>query len=1327
MQQLTSNQGIGGSTEGGDAAIENSPKAIATLNPIFKQFWTTTAIVAASLFCSIASLSQNSINVDIQRNSSDRYTGPNAAGRNVVWNHIENDNNSGLLDASGNATSASLILSGANSRWDSDWSTHDLLEDFLYRDGDAWAVAEINGLNASLTFDLFIYTGVEGGRYRVAGNQLDATNNANGPDTDPVIAAGAPFTEGKNYVVFRNIKPSAGGQVRIEYQDSPLSAPINGNFSGFTLEEKSSVSLPTNPALGSSFSIGDLVVKTDAGGQISEAKISGLNGAASFTLLRLEGAPPKATGGELDFLGFKFPITTAEVDPIKQIVTVTAQIGLPYPLFTDNNNQPIRQRVVLQIDRSGNVSIVGGQIFIPQLKAGRGLELANLNLQFDVRTGLVSGGVDVKVGKQVADPCNILGGQTNPFVGGFIEFRHGQLNSLSVTGSNLRKPIGAAYLDLIQASVFDLAAPNGNWSVQGRMVINGGCPFNVAGVSNVYPITVDANGTYYADRRFSLNGQGKLFNIPVVNAGLTVGSSETVVKTGVSFGNVFNTQTSLTIRPGQLFGTSFGDLKIPSNTQGGIGGMSFPEVSASLDNNGIRGSFSVLLTASVPRKCIGGGTKKVGYNGNQICIPFVGCHTPRLCCINVKIPEVCSPAIPEIRPSFGFEYNWNSGQFGFSKKNALNRDPWDRGLRPQIHDPETNGTLTFLTNWDRLDRVSTGRFGRKFAANGGGSPVCTINVPEGHPGVFFRLSYSNLDSPKTGLKVTLPNGTELDSDSGALPFGFNNALGYSRANPDAQEIVVLLINPAAGDYEVTVENAEVLKNFSVDAVAQNRLPYAGIIQLDGPNDDGIIDLYWAAEDISGPATVTAYLEQDTKGNSGIAVSESVIDKSTPDDEIELMSIDLSNVDAQPGVYYVMLKIDDGINAPDYSYSEIQIEFEHPDAPAPVPAIATAPGYQSIEIAWEPSESSTVDYYQIVYSRDTDTAAEDQILTVSPQTTEATIPNLINGQPYLVSIIAGTADGIESAPSEYHRVIPTAGPGLDLPIITSSPDTDATSGYLYTYFAIGFDADAQNPITMIPEQFTETAETVEAEEPTLFWSLGSSPDGMTIHPSGLLTWTPTESQIGDNAVTLRLSKKPLFSFEDNSNQLLVAEQTFTINVLDPQNLNGLEPHPYLFISTPPLFTTENATYRYSPEALTPDSDWAIQLINGPEGMEVTENNEVIWEVPTDSPGEFIWIRAITSTGDEFDQFYYLHVDLDWNQLPEAIRIATARRGLNGEIFLNWVGTAEAFEVQRKVSLSDSDWTTISGPITPSQLNVYIDTDLKANTAFYRIVEWEDLTP
>ena len=1266
---------------------------------------------------------QRSINVDIQANNGGQYQGPNASGTTVTWNHVGSDNTSSLVYHDGSSSSVSLNLSGANGRWNSTWSSHGLLEDFLFRDANARAQATISGLDSTQQYDLHIYTGVEGGRFFVGGSSRDATNNATGPGTDPVIGKGASFVQGQNYVTFSSITPNASGAIQIEYQDSPLSGPTHGNFSGFTLEEKSTVI--ALPSVGSQVTINSLLSTPGSIETSSEVSVTGVTGATSFRLGGLGGSPLKATSGELDLLGFKLPISAAEVDLTRRVITLTLQVGLPYPIFTDNNNQPIRQRAVMEIDATGRTSIVGGQVFIPQLKAGKSLELANLNLQFDVRTGIVSGGVDVAVGKTLIDPCSSVSlDPSRRFVGGFIEFRNGQFNSLSLTGSNLRKPIGAAYLDLIQASVFNLAAPDGVWSVQGRMVFNGGCPIRVAGATDAYPITIDTTGTYFADQRFELKGQGKIFNIPVTEAAVVVKPSETSVEAGVVFGSVFDSRAKLTMRPGQFYGSAIGDLKIPSSTPGGIGGMNFPSVSASIDNNGVRGSFSVLLSKAVPEKCVGGGSKSVGYRGEK-CATIFGkrvCVGVDLCCVSVPIPKVCTPAIPEVRPSFGFEYNWNSGQFGFTKRNVFELDPWDPGFHPMMHDPETNSTVTFLTNWERLDRATTGNFGRKFAANENGSAQCSFTVPDATPGVIFRLAYSNQNEPQTGLKVTLPSGTVLDSSAGELPFGFDQAAGYARVNVEAREVVVLLIDPQPGQYDIEVQQAEDLNDFSVDAVVQETLPYAGILQVDGPTEEGMIDIYWAAEDISQPTTVSAYLEPDTEGNQGVLLTTRVIEQTPPEDDVEIFTIDLNDIEAQPGDYYIMLKTDDGTNAPDFSYSDVQFTFEDPDAPEPVLTIASGVGNEHFTVAWTPSESPDVAYYNVLYTLDSDFSDSIERFTVDSETTEATITGLKNGTPYLVTVIAGNGDGIESTPYDIHRVIPSAAPGQSPPLITSAPDTDATAGYLYTYFPVGFDADQQSQQEDISTLFNSPLEQAADPQPALSWVLDKAPAGMSMDPSGLITWTPNENQIGNHEVELRLNKPALVSFEGQSHRALTTVQTFTIDVLDPINLNGLEPHPYTFISSPQLSVRGGETYRYRPEFTAPDSDSIIQLVSGPDGMEVTEDNEVIWDASEDAFGEFVWLRAFTSGGDSFDQFYFLHVTHPDYQLPTPIRIADVQRTSTGEVFLNWVGTAEEFAIQRKSALDRSGWETISGPIASTSFNAFIDENPSLGTGFYRIIEW-----
>ena len=84
-----------------------------------------------------------------------------------------------------------------------------------------------------------------------------------------------------------------------------------------------------------------------------------------------------------------------------------------------------------------------------------------------------------------------------------------------------------------------------------------------------------------------------------------------------------------------------------------------------------------------------------------------------------------------------------------------------------------------------------------------------------------------------------------------------------------------------------------------------------------------------------------------------------------------------------------------------------------------------------------------------------------------------------------------------------------------PVIESDPVTTAKEGTIYTY-----DVEATDP-----------------NEDTLTYSLTISPTGMTINSTtGVITWTPTDGQVGENGVVVEVS--------DGSKS---ATQSFTITV------------------------------------------------------------------------------------------------------------------------------------------------------------------------------------
>ena len=99
-----------------------------------------------------------------------------------------------------------------------------------------------------------------------------------------------------------------------------------------------------------------------------------------------------------------------------------------------------------------------------------------------------------------------------------------------------------------------------------------------------------------------------------------------------------------------------------------------------------------------------------------------------------------------------------------------------------------------------------------------------------------------------------------------------------------------------------------------------------------------------------------------------------------------------------------------------------------------------------------------------------------------------------------------------------------------PVIESDPVTTAKEGAAYTY-----DVEATDP-----------------NEDTLTYSLTISPTGMTINSTtGVITWTPTESQVGENEVVVEVSdgnKSTTQSFT-----VTVAETLLTSIVVLPSSM------------------------------------------------------------------------------------------------------------------------------------------------------------------------------
>ncbi|MFC1713066.1 putative Ig domain-containing protein [Candidatus Poribacteria bacterium] len=147
-----------------------------------------------------------------------------------------------------------------------------------------------------------------------------------------------------------------------------------------------------------------------------------------------------------------------------------------------------------------------------------------------------------------------------------------------------------------------------------------------------------------------------------------------------------------------------------------------------------------------------------------------------------------------------------------------------------------------------------------------------------------------------------------------------------------------------------------------------------------------------------------------------------------------------------------------------------------------------------------------------------------------------------------------------------------------PVITSTPRTVGMEDFLYQYQMEATDADS-DPLT---------------------FSLITSPEGMTIDAdTGLVQWTSTSAQNGDNDVTVQVS--------DGRDG--VDTQSFTINIAKTND-------PPVITSTPVTTGTENVLYSYDVDATDPDANDTLtySLAASPSGMTIDPDTGLIQWTP-----------------------------------------------------------------------------------------------------------------
>jgi len=167
-------------------------------------------------------------------------------------------------------------------------------------------------------------------------------------------------------------------------------------------------------------------------------------------------------------------------------------------------------------------------------------------------------------------------------------------------------------------------------------------------------------------------------------------------------------------------------------------------------------------------------------------------------------------------------------------------------------------------------------------------------------------------------------------------------------------------------------------------------------------------------------------------------------------------------------------------------------------------------------------------------------------------------------------------------STLHPFTLTVANTNDVPVITSAPDSTAVEDSLYTYALVATDADLAD---------------------TLSYAVVAGPDSMLVDSLGLVRWTPTQSDVGAQQITLQV--------QDQSGG--AADQNFTLTVVQVDDTPRIA-------SQPDTVAFEDSLYRYVVLAADEeDSVLTYSLETGPEGMQI------------DTTGVLEWTPAAADTG------------------------------------------------------------------------------------------------
>ena len=1042
------------------------------------------------------------------------------------------------------------------------------------------------------------------------------------------------------------------------------------------------------------------------------------------------------------------------IDPINDKMYYTTSIMIPYlSPPTKKNGKPQESR---RDAAKGKIINDGGNFFLEQalsLEAGGNGQLKFSSVKASFPDIYLPGAKIEYLVFEIGNDKVALSGQLsalaaikklskNTEIGVEIEFAHGSSNNgkvglkkFNVEATTMAIPIGTsgAFFQEFGGTIGNIGIKDAPWYFDGRGVVSyGKKSFEIFG-RNIYLASMEGGIGFNQNARIELRAKASVLSFDVSSAKMVYSppANFNVEVRDMPLGGIFFGDLDVLVHNQNFRGNIGARMGVPRGVPI-IGGLTLGGVKAGVtyvkDNYfEIRGQVYVVITPEIKsvcwKDCISGSWPHLHGCGWRGCSWHT--HYWKTCW------NICTPRIPAIKGSVGFSYHskrspaFKAWVAGVEQQNFYQKKyDWENPFVYWYKDPEAPGWWVFNQNWDILwAKSERGGISKQSPIDKKGpDKIIDVIVENDLNMATFRINFEKEDIQDLNMALIMPDGKILNLQDGPFPFGYTQQgiTGAASFSSEGREAYFMIHNVKAGNYKMVIENPEKLGGIRYELNSQTQSPEVisainNQIAKGGEILPGSYELsYVAIDDDSPEAEITFMIDKNNSGFDGIKVGGG---KLKDFDTNEPFKFDTDHLtDIRPGYYYGLIAVDDGRNPTAYAYTEKPIWVDRDNATKPVTSIRARGGNNKIIIEWDEAEGEYT-HYNVHLSKDDQFQTIDHSILVDKNKTSTIINNLENGQPYLVSVVTVDDENYaESAMMEIQRVTPTQIPGSTKPVFISEPRVTATEGYNYTYLPMLYDADEHNSV--IRDITKNNAE--DMIKTPIVWSLVQAPAGMVIDSKiGIIQWVPNTDQIGSHNIIIAATEnvEVAENIADGAIINSTTMQEYELFVTPKWNLSGVNDSMY-FASIPELTAIAGDSYEYYPK-ISSNDEFTIELLSSPHGMEA-KDGVITWDVPEDANGGFVHFRAtISSTGEDIENRYFLHVESESNRLKVGAELVKVEK-IGDKILLGWTGDGKNFQVQKTTVLTkDISWMDLGDPIKGNRVNFISLDDTGEDSEYYRI--------